>query len=72
MLVRPSTTGHENSESPEALHQMEVLRTRLESLGSPFYYVPEVEPRGHKVPLDPTVLTAMHAYLKEQLRAHGD
>lgn len=70
------------SESPDALHQMNVLRARLATLHSPFLDVPETEPRGHKVALDPTVLGAMHAYLKERLAsapagsdevdAHGD
>jgi len=55
------------TESPEALHQMRVLRERLTALGSPFVDAPEREPRGHKVPLDPAVLAAMHAYLRDRL-----
>lgn len=60
------------TESPDALHQMDVLRARLAASGSPFTYVPEPEPRGHKVALDPAVLGPMHAYLKQRLAAHGD
>lgn len=55
------------TESPEALHQMAVLRRRLTELGSPFVYHPEPEPRGHKMPLDPAVLDPLHAYLRERL-----
>jgi hypothetical protein len=57
------------TESPEALHQMEVLRRRLTELGSPFVYHPEAEPRGHKMPLDPAVLDPLHAYLRDRLTA---
>lgn len=60
------------TEAPEALHQMRVLRERLTAAGSPFEFVPETEPRGHKVPLDPEVLRAMHAYVAARLGAHGD
>ncbi len=56
-----------SSESPEALHQMEVLRRRLTELGSPFVYVPEPDPRGHKMPVDPDVLGNLFRYLHEQL-----
>lgn len=55
------------TESPDALHQMAVLRRRLTELGSPFVYHPEVEPRGHKMPLDPAVLALLHAYLRDRL-----
>ena len=57
------------TESPEALHQMEVLRRRLGELGSPFAYHPEGEPRGHKMPLAKDVLEPLHAYLRERLAA---
>jgi dienelactone hydrolase len=56
------------TESPEALHQMEVLRRRLTELNSPFAYHPETEPRGHKMPLAPAVLEPLHRYLQGQLR----
>lgn len=56
------------TESPDALHQMDVLRRRLTELGSPFVYHPETEPRGHKMPLDPAVLTPLFAYLRERLQ----
>ena len=55
------------TESPEALHQMEVLRRRVTELGNPFVYHPETEPRGHKMPLAPAVLEPLHAYLRERL-----
>ena len=55
------------TESPDALHQMEVLRRRLKELGSPFAYHPETEPRGHRMPLDPAVLTPLFAYLHARL-----
>jgi acetyl esterase/lipase len=55
------------SEAPDALHQMEVLRRRLDALGSPFTYQPEQEARGHKMPLDPAVLDPLHRYLSQQL-----
>lgn len=56
------------SESPDALHQMAVLRRRLTALGSPFHYVPEEEPRGHKMPLAPGVLDQLFLYLQGQLQ----
>lgn len=55
------------TESPEALHQMDVLRRRLTELASPFVYHPETASRGHKMPLDPAVLEPLHAYLRERL-----
>lgn len=54
-------------ESPEALHQMEVLRRRLTELSSPFEFREEPGSRGHHVPLHPTVLEPMLAYLHRQL-----
>lgn len=56
------------TESPEALHQMSVLRARLTALGSPFVYFPEVEPRGHRMPLDPAVLNPLLDYLRARLQ----
>jgi len=55
------------SEGPDALHQMKVLRQRLAELGSDEIFMMDREPRGHKVPLDPEILSAMDAYLKRQL-----
>ena len=55
------------TESPEALHQMEVLRKRLAALGSPATYELDRDPRGHKVTLDPAILASMQAYLRQQL-----
>lgn len=57
------------TESPDALHQMKVLRARLGELGSPFEYHPEAEPRGHRVPLAPEVLNPLLSYLRAQLGA---
>ena len=55
------------TESPEARHQMEILRKRLAALGSPATYELDREPRGHKVTLDPAILTSMHTYLRRRL-----
>lgn len=55
------------TEGPDALHQMEVLQSRLKELGSPFVFKPDNEPRGHKVTLDPDILAAMNDYLKQRL-----
>jgi hypothetical protein len=55
------------TESSDALHQMKVLRERLEQVHSPFTFHLDNEPRGHKVPLDPVILGAMNEYLKHQL-----
>ncbi len=57
------------TEGPDALHQMAVLQKRLATLGSPFVFKLEDEPRGHKVPLDPGILMAMRDYLKRQRAA---
>ncbi len=55
------------TESPEALHQMEVLRRRLAELGSPYVFHPEKEPRGHKMPIAVDVIEPLMAYLRERL-----
>jgi hypothetical protein len=55
------------SESPDALHQMKILRQRLGELGSDEIFMMDSEPRGHKVTLDPRILETMNAYLKRQL-----
>jgi len=57
------------TESPPALHQMEVLRRRLTTLGSPFVYHPETEPREHRMPLASAVLGPLHRYLQGQLQS---
>lgn len=57
------------SESPDALHQMETLRHRLTELHSAFLYAPEPEPRGHRVPINPAVLSSLFDYLHRQLDA---
>lgn len=55
------------TEGVEALHQMEVLRSRLTKLGSEFVFKMDNEPRGHKVTLDPEILGGMNIYLKQRL-----
>jgi hypothetical protein len=55
------------TESRDALHQMTVLRKRLADLGNDEYFLMDREPRGHKVTLDPTILSAMDAYLRSRL-----
>lgn len=55
------------TESPEALHQMAVLRKRLTELGNKFEFHLDAEPRGHKVTLDPLILAAMNRYLHTRL-----
>jgi hypothetical protein len=56
------------SEAPEALHQMDILHRRLTELKSPFTYMLDKEPRGHKVTHDPAILDAINHYLKERLQ----
>ncbi len=55
------------SESPDALHQMTVLRQRLAELGSDEIFLMDPQPRGHKVTLVPEILEAMNRYLKSRL-----
>ena len=55
------------TESPDALHQMEILRRRLTDLQSEFTFVLDQEPRGHKVTLIPEILEAMNSYIKSRL-----
>ena len=55
------------TEDPDALHQMEGLVEKVESLGIVHRYLPETEPRGHKMPLDPEILTALYAFLHEAM-----
>ena len=47
--------------------QMQVLARRLTELHSPFIYQPDPQPRGHRVPLDPSVLDPMLSYLRQRL-----
>jgi hypothetical protein len=55
------------TESPDALHQMEVLRHRLDKLSSPYEYHLDAEPRGHKVPVSAAVLQPLLKYLIDRL-----
>lgn len=55
------------SESPDALHQMTVLRQRLAGLGSDEIFMMDNQPRGHKVTLIPEILESMNGYLHKQL-----
>ena len=55
------------SESPDALHQMTVLRKRFADLGNDAGFMMDPEPRGHKVTLVPDILNAMDRYLKSRL-----
>jgi acetyl esterase/lipase len=55
------------TESPDALHQMEVLRNRLQALGARAEFHLDNEPRGHKVTLDPTLLSALRDYVAGRL-----
>ncbi len=55
------------SEAPDALHQMNVLRSRLAELHSDAEFHLDGEPRGHKVTLDPEILAAMNEYLRARL-----
>jgi hypothetical protein len=69
-LTRPATPLFLTincTESPDALHQMEVLRKRLGELGSKAEFHMDNEPRGHKVTLDPAILSAMRDCLERQL-----
>ena len=47
--------------------ELVVLRQRLAELGSDEIFMMDREPRGHKVTLDPAILDAMNAYLKQRL-----
>jgi hypothetical protein len=55
------------TESPDALHQMDVLRKRLDELHSPYTFLLDQEPRGHKVVLDPHILSEMQRYVRARL-----
>jgi hypothetical protein len=55
------------TESPDALHQMTVLRKRLAELGTGGTFMLDSEPRGHKVTLVPEILKSMNDYLKQRL-----
>jgi hypothetical protein len=55
------------TESPDALHQMTVLRKRLAALGTDETFMLDPEPRGHKVTLVPDILKSMNDYLKQRL-----
>ena len=55
------------TESPDALHQLDVLRKRLAELGSEAEFHMDNEPRGHKVTLVPEILERMRDYLKRRV-----
>jgi hypothetical protein len=65
--VAPLFLTINRTEAPDALHQMEVLRKKLDELGVKYQWMLEVEGRGHKVPLDEKILEGMYAFLKEYL-----
>ncbi len=65
--TRPVFLSINITESPDALHQMVVLRQRLAELGNDSIFMMEREPRAHKVPLDPAILESMRDYLRRQL-----
>lgn len=56
------------TEGQDALHQMKVLRNRLDALKSPYTYLLDEEPRGHKVTRVPAILLAIDRYLTERLQ----
>lgn len=58
-----------SGEGADAQLQMGVLRHRLSELGSEFVYVEDVDGVGHKVPIDPMLLSGMEAYLNRQFRS---
>jgi hypothetical protein len=58
------------TESPDALHQMTVLRKRLAELGNDEIFMLDREPRGHKVTLVPEILDAMNRYLQSRLNSN--
>lgn len=60
------------TESPHALHQMQVLQRRLDALGSPYVYAPEATDRGHRMPVEPDVISAILGYLKARLSPDPD
>ncbi|MGH8022513.1 MAG: hypothetical protein ACRED1_02945 [Limisphaerales bacterium] len=55
------------AESPDALYQMVLLRQRLAELDNDETFMLDRQPRGHKVPLAPSILGAINRYLKERL-----
>ncbi len=55
------------TESPDALHQMTVLRKRLAELANDETFMLDPEPRDHKVTLVPVILKSMDLYLKQRL-----
>jgi acetyl esterase/lipase len=65
--VAPLFLTINKTEAPEALHQMDVLRKRLDSLGVRHTYMPEDEGRGHKMPMDEKVLTGIYGFFDEHL-----
>ena len=61
-----------NTESPDALHQMKVLRKRLADHGADETFIMDRTPRGHKVPLDPDLLRSLTGYLRDRLADRSD
>ena len=55
------------SEGADALNHMAVLRQRLDALHLPYQYEPETQPRGHKMPVDKTILENIREYLDQRL-----
>lgn len=55
------------TESPDALYQMTLLRTKLATLGADSVFMMDRVPRGHKVPLVPAILEAMNRFLHSHL-----
>jgi acetyl esterase/lipase len=66
--VAPLLLTINRMEGPDALHQMETLRKRLDELDVKYQWMPEEEARGHKVPLDEKILEGMYGFFREHLK----
>lgn len=57
----------DEGEKSDAMHQMEVIQKRLTELGADFTFVMEEEVAGHKMPIDPAVVSRINEYFKARL-----
>lgn len=55
------------TEDEDALHQMKTLVEQVKSLGISHQYLPETEPRGHKMPLDPNIISDLYGFLHDAM-----
>jgi hypothetical protein len=57
----------DDGEKSDAMHQMDVIQERLDALDADYTFVMETDDAGHKMPIDPDILTQIMGYFDSLL-----